>query len=169
MIAQMLALTYPQDVSAVIPSATPGTLAAAGREVARERAAEAERGGMRAVLEATLDRWFTEDFRKRGGDSAARERLLSDDPRGWAESWRAISGLDALPHLHKLRVPALCIAGEVDKPSPPAVVKAIADAIPGASFVVVPNAPHMVFIEQPQATARAIAEFLDKVPASKSR
>lgn len=165
MIAQMLAATYPRDVSALIPCATPGTLPPEERPVARDRADQAERGGMQAVLEATLDRWFTPAFRQRSGDAAARERLLSDDPAAWAAAWRAISGLDALPHLRSVRVPALCIAGELDRSSPPPAVKAIADAIPGARFTVLHGAPHMLFVEQPEAAARVIRDFLTELPA----
>ena len=87
-------------------------------------------------------------------------RLLSDEPRGWGQGWRAIAALDNLPHLEKVRVPALCIAGELDKSSPPAIVQAIAGAIPGAAFRVLPGAPHMLFIEQPDAVAGEIDSFL---------
>jgi pimeloyl-ACP methyl ester carboxylesterase len=135
-------------------------LAPENRRVARERAAAAERNGMAPLVEETLDRWFTEDFRRSGGAAAARARLEFDDPRGWAEAWRAISDIDLLPRLNAVRAPTLCIAGEMDKPSPPDVVKRIADAIPGAGFLVLPSAPHMLFVEQPQAVAQTIADFL---------
>jgi 3-oxoadipate enol-lactonase len=160
MVAQALALEHPQDVSALIPCACPATLAPENRRVARERAAAAERNGMAPLVEETLDRWFTEDFRRSGGGDAARARLESDDTRGWAEAWRAISYIDLLPRLNAVRAPTLCIAGEMDKPSPPDVVKRIADAIPGAGFLVLPSAPHMLFVEQPQAVAQTIADFL---------
>src|SRR5262245_19259471 len=48
------------------------------------------RNGMADVLEATLDRWFTTSFRAAGKDKAVRERLLSDDPDGWAAAWYAM-------------------------------------------------------------------------------
>jgi pimeloyl-ACP methyl ester carboxylesterase len=160
MIAQVLALRHAGDLAALVPCACPGTLTDEGRRVARQRGEDAERGGMQSVLEATLDRWFTAPFRASGGDAAARERLLGDEPRGWAQGWRAIAGIDAIPRLGSVRVPTLCVAGELDKSSPPHVVKAIADAIPGAQFKVLPGAPHMLFIEQPEAVARALLDFL---------
>ena len=161
MVAQTLALRHPADVAALVPCACPGTLTEENRRVAAARAADAERGGMAAVLEATLARWFTPAFRDSGQDAAARERLLSDDPRGWAQGWRAIARIDNLPLLPKIRVPVLCIAGELDQSSPPQVVSAIAGAITGAGFKVIPGAPHMLFIEQPQAVAQELIAFLD--------
>ena len=160
MVAQTLALRHPGDVDALVACACPGSLAPENRAIARARGDEAEGGGMRAVLEATLERWFTVPFRAQGGDAAARARLLSDDPHGWAQGWRAIAAIDNLSRLASLRVPALCIAGELDKSSPPHIVQAIAEAIPGARFRVIPGAPHMLFIEQPQAVAREILAFL---------
>jgi 3-oxoadipate enol-lactonase len=160
MVAQTLALRHPGDVDALVPCACPAALTDENRRVAQARAADAERGGMAAVVEATLDRWFTPAFRGAGKDSAARERLLSDDPRGWAQGWRAIARIDNLPLLHGIGVPALCIAGELDKSSPPHIVGAIARAIPGAQFKVVEGAPHMLFIEQPDAVARELLSFL---------
>jgi hypothetical protein len=47
--------------------------------MARKRGDDARRNGMADLLEATLDRWFTDPFRAAGKDKAARERLPSDD------------------------------------------------------------------------------------------
>jgi 3-oxoadipate enol-lactonase len=164
-VAQTLALRHPEDVSALVPCACPSTIADESRTIYAERAAAAERAGMAAVLDATLARWFTEAFRAGGGAEPARERLLTDEVQGWAQAWRAIAKTDTAPHLHAIRVPTLCIAGELDKSSPPAIVAAIARAIPGAQFTTIPGAPHMLFIEQPQAVAREILAFLDRVLA----
>ena len=160
MVAQALALRHPADVAALIPCACPCTQTAEGRIIAAARGSDAERDGMGTVLEASLDRWFMPAFRQSGGDAAARAHLLARDPRGWAQGWRAIAGIDTLPLLPTLRMPALCIAGEFDKSSPPQAVRKIADAIPGARFKVIAGAPHMLFIEQPQAVAQEIGAFL---------
>jgi pimeloyl-ACP methyl ester carboxylesterase len=124
---------------------------------------------MTAVVEATLKRWFTEDFRVRGGDAAARERLLTDNVSGWASAWRSISSLDALPKLGRVQAPTICVAGELDLSSPPAIVRQIADAIPNARYVELRGAPHMLFIEQPRETAEAVFGFFDETIGKKSR
>ena len=91
---------------------------------------------------------------------------MGSDVRGWAQGWRAISQIDTLPLLPSLYVPTLCIAGELDLSSTPQDVKRIADALPGAQFKVIPGAPHMLFIEQPQAVANAVLPFLDALDST---
>ena len=160
MVAQTLALRHAADVSALIPCAGPCTQTSEGRIVAASRGIDALERGMGVVLEAAMDRWFTPAFRASGGADAAEKYLRARDVRGWAQGWKAIAAIDTLPHLPQVCVPTLCIAGELDKSSPPEKVKMIADAVPGAQFKVVAGAPHMLFIEQPEAVAREIIAFL---------
>ena len=161
MLTQLLALEYPNDVNALVISACPSTLSDEGRKIVAERGALAERDGMAALLDATMTRWFTESFRQGGGGERTRERLASADINGWAQAWRAMAAVDTAPRLASIKVPTLCLAGELDVSSPPDVVEAIARGIHGARFVVVPGAPHMLFIEQPKAVAAVITDFLD--------
>jgi len=169
MIAQELALKYPGDVSALALCACPSTLSPEGRKISAQRGTDAEASGMQAVFDATLTRWFTGDFRARSGDAAARERLLTDNVSGWAQAWYAISSLDALPRIGAVKAPTICVAGELDVSSPPAIVQAIAKAIPGARYVELPGAPHMIFVEQPRETAQAVFSFFDEVIGKKAR
>ena len=163
MVTQAFALKYPAVTSAVIICACSSKQSPQGRETARARGDDARRGGIQAVRDVTLDRWFTPAFRAAGKDAAAKQKLLADDVEGWARAWYAMSDNDALPRLPSIRVPTLCIAGELDKSAPPPIVKIIADAIPGARYQIVAGAPHMLFIEQPEATARLIGNFLNDV------
>jgi pimeloyl-ACP methyl ester carboxylesterase len=122
---------------------------------------------MEAVVEPTLARWFTPGFRAAGGDAATRDRLLADDPASWAAAWRAIAGLDLASRLGGVRVPTLCVAGALDPAAPPPVLEAIAAAIPGARLAVLPQAPHMMQIETPDAFAAAVAGFVAGLPADR--
>jgi 3-oxoadipate enol-lactonase len=160
MVTQHLALKYPNDVSALAICACASTLKSENRVIAAERGAQAEREGMGVVLDATLDRWFTPEFRASGAADAARDRLLSDNVMAWAQAWRAMAAIDTTARLGAIRVPTICIAGELDKSSPPEIVAAIAERIAGARFAVIPGAPHMLFIEQPGVVARIIGDFL---------
>jgi 3-oxoadipate enol-lactonase len=62
--------------------------------------------------------------------------------------------------LQSIRIPTLVLCGEHDAISPPAEMKAIADAIPNAQFVLIPNAGHMAPMEQPDAVNAAIQRFV---------
>jgi 3-oxoadipate enol-lactonase len=163
MVTMTLPLKYPKDASALVICACSSTHTPQARAISAARGSDAEKGGMRAVLDATLERWFNDDFRLSGRAEAARKRLLSENVSGWAHAWRAMSCIDTLPRLGEIRTPTLCVAGEYDKSSPPAVVRQIADAIPGAQFAVLPRAPHMLFIEQPREVADVIGGFLREV------
>ena len=161
MVAQTLALRHPADVAALIPCACPCTLTAERRALSRARGDDAGRSGMGVVIDATMERWFTPAFRNSHLAQAARSHLLERDVRGWTQGWRAMADIDLLPRLPALRVPTLCIAGELDISSTPENVAQIASAIPGAQYQVIPGAPHMLFIEQPAAVAHAISSFVD--------
>jgi 3-oxoadipate enol-lactonase len=163
MVTQAFALKYPAVTSAVIICACGSQQSPQRRAAARARADDARRGGIQAVLDVTLDRWFTPAFRAAGKDAPAKQRLLADDVEGWARAWYAIGDLDTLPRLPSIRAPTLCVAGELDQSVPPPTIKAIADAIPGARYEIIAGAPHMLFIEQPEATARLIGNFLKGV------
>lgn len=161
MVAQTLALRHPAGMTALIPCACPCTLTPERRALSRARGDDAERSGMGVVIDATMERWFTPAFRTSAKAQAARSHLLERDLRGWTQGWRAMAKIDLLPRLPTLRVPTLCIAGELDISSTPENVRQIADTIPGAQYQIIAGAPHMLFIEQPQAVAQAISQFLD--------
>jgi pimeloyl-ACP methyl ester carboxylesterase len=71
---------------------------------------------------------------------------------------------DSTPVLGTIRVPTLVVVGAEDRVTPPAVAEAMAQAIPGARCAVIPGAGHVAPLEQPLATSRVLADFLDAVP-----
>ncbi|MDB5414619.1 MAG: 3-oxoadipate enol-lactonase [Rubritepida sp.] len=161
MVAQMVAIRHPDLVSALVPCGCGGTFAEEIRPMLRERGLMAERDGMQAIVEPTLARWFTPDFLPNAAVERVRNRLLADDAAGWSAGWHAIAGLDATPHLGAIKVPTLVIAGDQDAATPSAVSEAtIARVIPGARFIVLPGAPHMMQIECEAAYTAAVAGFL---------
>ena len=89
-----------------------------------------------------------------------RARLLANDIRVWCDAFTVMAHVKTGPKLGGIKVPTLCLAGEVDKSTPPPVVKAMADAIPGARYAVLPNGPHMPFIEMPEDVAKTVGGFL---------
>src|SRR5204862_62876 len=68
---------------------------------------------------------------------------------------------DSTETLRQIRVPTLVLAGSEDQISPPAGARAMAALIPNAQFHVVPAAGHLAPLEQPLATTRVIADFLE--------
>jgi 3-oxoadipate enol-lactonase len=161
MVAQMLALRHPALVSALVACGCGGDFPDAVRPILRERGLAAERGGMEAVADGTIERWFTEPFHADPAVAAVRARLMADEVAGWSAGWHAIADLSTTPHLGRVGVPTLVLAGEKDVATTPAMAEAtVARAIPGARFSVLPGAPHMMQIEAEAAFVAEVSRFL---------
>ena len=59
-----------------------------------------------------------------------------------------------------IKAKALVIGGEKDGPDFPRLAKHIADTIPGAQLVLVPNAGHVLHFETPDLFNRELLKFL---------
>jgi 3-oxoadipate enol-lactonase len=71
---------------------------------------------------------------------------------------------DSTPMLPELAgIPVLVIVGDEDEVTPPAQARAMADAIPGASLVVIRSAGHLPTIERPVETTDALLAFLNRL------
>ncbi|WP_181181552.1 alpha/beta fold hydrolase [Mesorhizobium sp. B3-1-6] len=160
MVAQTLALAYPDSVSRLLLCACPGGIPMAAQDQMCERGLAAERDGMAAIVPATLDRWFTAGFLHDPVVERVRQRLLTNDVRNWSDGWHAIADFNAFPHLGALRIPTLVVAGEFDKATSREASAALAAAIPGATLTVLPGAPHMLQIETGAQFATTVGDFL---------
>lgn len=93
--------------------------------------------------------------------AATRRVIESMKPAAIAAAQR---GMAARPNstalLPQIRVPTLVVVGEDDAIAPVAEMRGIAAAIPGADFVVVPDAGHMAPLENPPAFNAALEKFL---------
>ena len=67
---------------------------------------------------------------------------------------------DTTEYLSNIKIPALIICGENDALTPPPVMKAMAEKINAAEFVVIKNSGHMSPIENPKEVNEAIKQFL---------
>ncbi len=70
---------------------------------------------------------------------------------------------DSTPLLAQIDVPTLVLVGADDELTPPAVVRPLAERIPGATFQEIAAAGHMAPLERPDAVTPALAEFLATV------
>src|ERR1041385_6282810 len=164
MIAQALAVKYPLDVRVAVFANINHQQTKESYAALMGRADAARRDGMAPILDATMERWFNEPFRLKGGDVPVRARLLANDIRTWCDAFTAMANVDTAPKLKSLLMPVLCLAGGDDRSTPPPVVKAMADAIPGARYAMLPGGPHMMFFEMPEETARIIGPFFRETP-----
>jgi proline iminopeptidase len=94
--------------------------------------------------------------------SFTRENVLRGraiEERLFEETW-SLEEFDLFPGLGRLNVPTLVIHGDYDF-IPVVCAEHIAEAIPGARFVVLKNCGHFSYIECPEAVSKEIAGFID--------
>jgi pimeloyl-ACP methyl ester carboxylesterase len=80
---------------------------------------------------------------------------------------RTLVGLDLTPDLPKVDIPTLVIGGTADMITPPSEAKRIANLIPGARLLLMPDGGHMLMLEQAEALNEVIADFAREVRSSK--
>lgn len=82
-------------------------------------------------------------------------------PEGFVRQQTAIVGrVDSRPMLKDIRCPALVLVGEADTLTPPDRAAEMADGIPGAHLVEVPESGHLSTLERPDAVTHALLEWL---------
>ena len=124
-----------------------------------ERAALAERDGMRASLAVTLDKSYPPELGDRATYETYRGRYLANDPVAFGMMNRCFAHTNMIPALAKISVPTLVIAGSKDSVRLPSVTEGIARTIPGARYEVI-EAGHFMPRTAPGALLTLIRDFL---------
>ena len=119
-------------------------------------------GGMAAIVEVVMRRFFSE--KTRAGDnpyvSSTRAVFLGTDPVGYLGCCAALRDFDSRPLLQNINVPCLVIAGDSDPSTPwTGQGEVLAKQIPNAKAVHLPTA-HLSNLEQPRSFTAALLEFL---------
>jgi 3-oxoadipate enol-lactonase len=164
MIGQELALRHPRKVQALVLANTTSAYPKEAQAGWTQRIAGIERGGLEAIVDGALQRWFHEGFHAEHPEVVAhwRARVLGCDAAGYIACCQAIAGIDTTARLPRITVPTLVIAGALDQGTPPEMARTIAQAIPGAQLVVLPGASHLSVLEQPLAFRAALDDWLQQ-------
>jgi pimeloyl-ACP methyl ester carboxylesterase len=88
---------------------------------------------------------------------------MADDigPDAFMQQVTAVIGrADSRPTLAEIRCPTLVLTGDEDNTIPNSLSKEMAEGIPGAKLVIIPQCGHLPQVEQPRATAEALVEWL---------
>lgn len=162
MIGQGLAIAYPDRIEKLVLANTVSRLADEGRAQWRERARVARAKGMEALADLIMTRYFSAEFRRTRPDVVHRFRndVLRLNANGYAACCEAIASLDYHSQLSRIACPTLAIASDADPAATPAMVKEIADCIPGATLNTIPDAGHLSVVERPDAFVQIVKAFL---------
>jgi len=104
--------------------------------------------------------------------ASAPERLLEQATKRMEETRHSVlhgdliacSQFNQLDKLADIQVPTLVLCGEEDRLTPTRYSRYLQSNIPNAHLEVVPNAGHMVMLEQPQVVAQILTSFLNQIP-----
>jgi 3-oxoadipate enol-lactonase len=163
MIGQAFALEHPGRLQRLVLANTTSSYGAEGPKMWEARARAVADGGMAAITELAMTRYFSDEFRATRPDvvDAIRRRFLATPPQGYIGCCDAIRDLDFTARLARIRARTLVIAGEKDAGTPVAMSQAIADHVPGARLAVIPGAAHLSAVENPAAFNALARGFLE--------
>jgi 3-oxoadipate enol-lactonase len=163
-IVMRFAIDHPDRVDRLVPVATSSRVGRAAAEWYVDRAAMAD-GGPEQLL-PHLEQDTREQFAS-APELAAEHMLIrrqsTADPRGYANACRAMARLrdEPLdPELGAIGAPTLVVAAKDDKLCPPRAAEIIASGIRGSRVEVVPASGHQLPVQQPDALAGLMVEFL---------
>lgn len=163
MIGQTFAITYGRRLRSLMlcgtsPAAIPGGMKLWGpRFEAIHRT-----GSVEPLADASMERWFTENFKPRRPDRwrQIRETVAGTTPAGYLGGAAAIIGFDVLDKLPSVRTPTLVVCGDDDPGTPPAGNRKIAELIPGARYREITNARHFPMTEHPEIFNQVMMDWL---------
>jgi 3-oxoadipate enol-lactonase len=165
MIGQTLALKAPNLFASLSLCDTSSRIPAEAKPLWQDRIKTAETQGMEPLVQSTLERWFTEPFRKSRKDVVDKvaKMIRTTPPAGYAGCCHAISALDVTDKISAIKTPTIAIVGEDDPGTPVAAHKVIHEKIAGSRLEIIPQAAHLANMEQPEAFNRALTSFLNTV------
>jgi pimeloyl-ACP methyl ester carboxylesterase len=141
-------------------SASPETPQASERR--RGWIAETKAGGYHAVLDKLYAN-FVHPSRLKDASLQQIVRDMADDvgPDAFIGQLEAImSRADTRPLLPSIKCPTLILTSDTDNMVPNAFSTELAEGIPGAKLVVIPDCGHLVQLEKPEATTAAMLDWL---------
>ena len=162
MIGQAFALAHGERLDRLVLANTTSSYGPEGPKMWEARAKAVDEGGMAAITELAMTRYFSDAFRAAHPETVERVRrqFLATDPTGYAGCCDAIRDLDFAPRLGEIRARTLVIAGEKDAGTPVAMSERIASGIRGAELAVIPGAAHLSAVESPREFNALVTRFL---------
>jgi 3-oxoadipate enol-lactonase/4-carboxymuconolactone decarboxylase len=155
-----LALEAPSHLTSLVVANTAARFGT--KEMWEARIRDVREGGMAAIVETVIERFFSPEMLARGDGYAQSTRavFVGTDPKGYIACSEAIRGVDHRGVLGKIRTPTLVIGSDRDPSTPWKEGGAVlAHEIPGAKAVVLRGA-HLSNLSQPRSFTSELLGFL---------
>ncbi len=125
-------------------------------------------GDARGLYRAVIPVLYSDRFIRANAELLrGREEAFAKSPADYFTGQRILyrTFLDDLPFtedLGRIKAPALVLCGTEDILKPPKFSRIIADRIPGAEYLLIPDAGHVAIFEKPGEVISAVLGFIEK-------
>jgi 3-oxoadipate enol-lactonase len=159
-ISLWMAADAPERVTALIASSTAARIGS--EETWQARIEAVSEGGIEAIAEQALGRYFTTPFATAEPEIYQRtERtLLATDPDAYIACCAALRDADLRGLVGSIECPTLVIGGSEDVSTPPEQSQWLGEHIPGSRVAVISGAPHLANLERPGEWGDLVTGFL---------
>ena len=126
-----------------------------------ERAAKAELGGMAALIDFQLARWFSDAFREAQAERVQRavDIFLCNDVTAYAATCQMLGAYDMRAALARLTLPTRILVGEEDYATPVAMAQALHQGIKSSTLRVLTGVRHFSPLEVPDVIAAELSQL----------
>ncbi|WP_240377501.1 alpha/beta fold hydrolase [Bacillus piscicola] len=166
MVAQLFGIIHPDKVKTLTFMNAVANRSEKEQQAVKNRVKQVEREGHQSTIDAAIDRWFNEDYRKNNPDlvEKVRERLKNNDADAYLKSYKVFAAADQeiWPQLNEIKKPTLVITGEGDVGSTPLMAEDIHEQLSNSELVIFPGFKHMLPMENYEAVNETIFRFIEK-------
>lgn len=162
MVGLWVAAHHPARISRLVVMSTLARLEPSARYT--DRAAAVRAGGIGPIAPGIAARWFTERFAERHPATLQRfvAALAGMEAEGYASCCEAVAACDLRTDIHRIDARTLLIAGAEDPVVPAASAVMFRASFRDATVAVVPDAAHLVNVEQPGIVNRLVLDHLSE-------
>ncbi len=157
-----LAALHPDRIDHAIVCDSPAMSTPASAKQWEERIAAAQAGGMEAMVESTMARWFPPEIHaaKPAYLDGVRAMIRATSLNGFIGCAAALADHDYNTAVATVTRPVLFIAGSKDGVTP-AAMKDMSARLKGSRYVELEGAGHISNLDQPAAFTQAVRAFLE--------
>ena len=164
MIARRFAYDHPTRLSALAILNSSHDRTDYENKAVQIRADQARERGPAAMVDAALNRWFTEEFKSKNPKTMelVKRWLEANNPDIYPQIYRVLADGDTelVDKIEKIKCPTLVMTGEEDLGNSPDMAYRMAKVIPTARCIILPKLKHMAVIEDPDQFNGHLISFL---------
>jgi len=162
-VAQAFAIEHPDRLLGLVPCCCRAQMVPDFASLWHKLRETVQREGLEAIVEPTVQRWFSEEFKAAHPEvlENVRRMIRRTTLEGYLGVTAAFLGLNVEDKLGRISAPTLYVSGAQDKlGGPPDLMRRLSEKVSGARHVSVPKAAHIANIQNEAGFNAVLGEFL---------